>query len=215
LIIRKDIFVMASPKNKILIFGGTGYLGKFMVKASVSQGHPTFVYVRPINPHDAHPSNSNKLQLHTQFQSMGVTIFHGGLEEHDKLVMALKQVDVVISTLPVPQHLDQLKILKAIKEAGNIKRFVPSEYGNEVDRVSGLPPFEALLENKRKIRRATEAAGISYTYVSANAFAAYFIEYLLHPHDQSTTDQHHVKVYGSGHAKGKYFYSIVLIFFFG
>ncbi|KAM6590365.1 hypothetical protein CsatA_012970 [Cannabis sativa] len=128
-------------------------------------------------------------------------------KEHDTLVMALKQVDVVISTLPVPQHLDQLKILKAIKEAkeaGNIKgkqRFVPSEYGNEVDRVSGLAPFEALLENKRKIRRATEAAGISYTYVSANAFAAYFIEYLLHPHDQSAPNEHQVKVYGSGHTK--------------
>ncbi|XP_062094524.1 isoeugenol synthase 1-like isoform X2 [Humulus lupulus] len=173
---------MASPKSKVLIFGGTGYLGKYMVKASVSQGHPTFVYVRPINPHDAHPS---KLQL------------HGGLDEHDKLVMALKQVDVVISTLPVPQHLDQVKIIKAIAEAGNIKRFVPSEYGNEVDRVSGLPPFEALLENKRKIRRATEAAGIFYTYVSANAFAAYFIDYLLHPHE--TRDQ--VIVYGTGHAK--------------
>ena len=79
------------------------------------------------------------------------------------------------------------------------QRFVPSEYGNEVDRVSGLPPFEALLENKRKIRRATEAAGISYTYVSANAFAAYFIDYLLHPRET----QNEVIVYGSGEAKGK------------
>jgi hypothetical protein len=43
------------------------------------------------------------------------------LEEHEKLVSAVKQVDVVISTLAVPQHLDQLKIISAMKEAGNIK----------------------------------------------------------------------------------------------
>lgn len=81
----------------------------------------------------------------------------------------------------------------------NVKRFVPSEYGNEVDRVKGaLPPFEALLENKRKIRRATEAAGIPFTYVSANSFAAYFVDYLLHPHEQ----RDHVVVHGTGEAKG-------------
>lgn len=43
------------------------------------------------------------------------------MDDHEKLVTALKQVDVVISTLAVPQHLEQLKIIKAMKEAGNIK----------------------------------------------------------------------------------------------
>ncbi|KAL5555165.1 hypothetical protein UlMin_037401 [Ulmus minor] len=184
---------MASTMSKILIIGATGYLGKYMVKASLSAGHSTFVYVRPINP-NADPS---KLQLLKEFESLGVTVFQGELDEHNKLVLALQQVDVVISTLAVPQHLEQLKLIEAMKDAGNIKRFVPSEYGNEVDRVSGLPPFEALLENKRKIRRATEAAGISFTYVSANAFSAYFVDYLLHPHE----NRDEVIVYGTGQAK--------------
>ncbi|EXB49820.1 hypothetical protein L484_006358 [Morus notabilis] len=38
--------------------------------------------------------------------------------------MALQQADVVISTLAVPQHLEQFKIIKAMKEAGNIKEDV-------------------------------------------------------------------------------------------
>lgn len=80
-----------------------------------------------------------------------------------------------------------------------MQRFVPSEFGNEADRVSALPPFEAVLENKRKIRRATEAAGISYTYVSANSFATYFVDYFLHPNEQ----RNEVIVYGSGLIKGK------------
>ena len=80
------------------------------------------------------------------------------------------------------------------------QRFVPSEFGNEVDRVRGcLPPFKALLDNKKKIRRATEEAGIPHTYVSANSLAAYFVDYLLHPHQ--VLDQ--LVVFGSGEAKGK------------
>ncbi|KAL2521232.1 NmrA-like negative transcriptional regulator family protein [Forsythia ovata] len=179
-------------KSKILIFGATGYLGKYMVTASVSMGHPTCVYVRPIKP----DADSSRLELFKSFESMGVIVIQGELDDHEKLVSVLKQVDVLISTLAVPQHLEQLKIIKAMKEVGNIKRFVPSEFGNEVDRVSGLPPFQALLDNKKKIRRATEEAGIPFTYVSANSFAAYFVDYLLHPHDKS--DQ--VTLYGTGEA---------------
>ncbi|KAF8411976.1 hypothetical protein HHK36_004535 [Tetracentron sinense] len=184
---------MASEMSKILIFGATGYLGKYMVKASVAMGHPTYIYVRPITPN----CSSSKQQLHRDFESLGVTVFQGELDEHEKLVSALKQVDVVISTLAVPQHLGQVKIINAMKDAPNIKRFVPSEFGNEVDRVSGLPPFQIILGNKKKIRRATEAAGIPYTYISANSFAAYFVDYLLHPHER----RDEVLVYGSGEAK--------------
>ncbi|PQP96347.1 isoeugenol synthase 1 [Prunus yedoensis var. nudiflora] len=186
--------MMACEKSKILIIGATGYLGKYMVKASVSLGHPTYAYVRPIKP----KTDSSKLLLHKEFEALGATIFQGELDDHEKLVKAVEQVDVVISTVAVPQHLEQLKLIKAMQDAGNIKRFIPSEFGNEVDRVSGLPPFEALLDNKRKIRRAIEAAGIPYTYVSANSFGAYFVDYLLHPREKTN---HQVTVYGTGEAK--------------
>ncbi|KAL6284379.1 hypothetical protein ACE6H2_015308 [Prunus campanulata] len=166
--------MMACEKSKILIIGATGYLGKYMVKASVSLGHPTYAYVRPIKP----KTDSSKLLLHKEFEAMGATIFQGELDDHEKLVKAVEQVDV---------------------------RFIPSEFGNEVDRVSGLPPFEALLDNKRKIRRAIEAAGIPYTYVSANSFGAYFVDYLLHPREKTN---HQVTVYGTGEAKDVATYTI-------
>ncbi|XP_021812118.1 isoeugenol synthase 1-like [Prunus avium] len=186
--------MMACEKRKILIIGATGYLGKYMLKASVSLGHPSYAYVRPIKP----KTDSSKLLLHEEFEAMGATIFQGELDDHEKLVKGFEQVDVVISTVAVPQHLEQLKLIKAIKDAGNIKRFIPSEFGNEVDRISGLPPFEAILDNKRKIRRAIEAAGIPYTFVSANSFGAYFVDYLLHPREKTN---HQVTVYGTGEAK--------------
>nr|2QX7_A Chain A, Eugenol synthase 1 [Ocimum basilicum]2QX7_B Chain B, Eugenol synthase 1 [Ocimum basilicum]2QYS_A Chain A, Eugenol synthase 1 [Ocimum basilicum]2QYS_B Chain B, Eugenol synthase 1 [Ocimum basilicum]2QZZ_A Chain A, Eugenol synthase 1 [Ocimum basilicum]2QZZ_B Chain B, Eugenol synthase 1 [Ocimum basilicum]2R6J_A Chain A, Eugenol synthase 1 [Ocimum basilicum]2R6J_B Chain B, Eugenol synthase 1 [Ocimum basilicum] len=175
-------------KSKILIFGGTGYIGNHMVKGSLKLGHPTYVFTRP---------NSSKTTLLDEFQSLGAIIVKGELDEHEKLVELMKKVDVVISALAFPQILDQFKILEAIKVAGNIKRFLPSDFGVEEDRINALPPFEALIERKRMIRRAIEEANIPYTYVSANCFASYFINYLLRPYDPKDE----ITVYGTGEAK--------------
>lgn len=41
--------------------------------------------------------------------------------DHASLVKAIKQVDVVISTVGHTQLGDQVKIIAAIKEAGNVK----------------------------------------------------------------------------------------------
>ncbi|KAK7841131.1 eugenol synthase 1 [Quercus suber] len=184
---------MKNGKSKILVFGGTGYIGNYMVKASIFLGHPTYVYARPITPQ----TTPSKIDLHKDLQSMGVTIVQGELNEHEKIVSVLREVDIVISTLAYPQVLDQLKIIDAIKVAGNIKRFLPSDFGCEEDRVTPLPPFEDFLDKKRKIRRVIEAAGIPYTFVSANCFGAYFVNYLLRPHEKKDD----VVVYGSGKAK--------------
>ena len=45
----------------------------------------------------------------------------GELNEHEKIVSVLREVDIVISTLAYPQALYQLKIIDAIKDVGNIK----------------------------------------------------------------------------------------------
>ncbi|KAL3641447.1 Eugenol synthase 1 [Castilleja foliolosa] len=175
-------------ESKILIFGGTGYFGGYLVKASIKLGHPTYVFSRPC---------SNKTEIINEFQSIGAVIVKGEIDDHDKLVSVLKEVDVVISVLSYPQVFEQLKILEAIKVAGNIKRFLPSDFGVEEDRVTVLPPFEAFLEKKKKIRRAIEASNIPYTFVSANCFGAYFVNYLLRPFEQKDE----ITVYGSGETK--------------
>ncbi|XP_061374776.1 eugenol synthase 1-like isoform X2 [Gastrolobium bilobum] len=183
---------MESKKNRILIFGGTGYIGKYMVKASISLGYPTLVYTRPLNSQ----TPPSKTQICEEFNSMGVTLIQGELE-HDQIVKAIKQVDIVICTLPYPQVLEQLKIIDAINVAGNIKRFLPSDFGAEEDRIKPLPPFQAVLDKKRKIRREIEANGIPFTFVSANCCGAYFVNYLLRPFEKVKD----IAVYGNGETK--------------
>lgn len=43
------------------------------------------------------------------------------MNDHEALVKAIKQVDTVICTFGRLLILDQVKIIKAIKEAGNVK----------------------------------------------------------------------------------------------
>ncbi|KAF8010475.1 hypothetical protein BT93_J1188 [Corymbia citriodora subsp. variegata] len=211
-----------AESSRILIFGGTGYIGKHLVRASISLGHPTYVYTRPAGPW-TQPSNLD-------FHSAGVHIIEGELEEHEKIVATLKQVDIVISALPYPQVADQLKIIDAIVAAGNIKgtphpansrgskpwepHVLATTYVKPVKSLydeAGIRTLDLLreeestnqqhhpkfLEKKRKIRRATEAAGIPFTFVAANCCAAYFVNFLLHPHDPRDD----IVVYGTGEAK--------------
>jgi len=110
-------------------------------------------------------------------------------------------VDVVISAVAIPQHLDQFNIIRAIQDVGiaNIKRFVPSEFGNEVDTVEALPPFQRVCDIKKEISRATEEAGIPYTFFSANTYAAYFVDVFFHPRQKPQPEE--VVIYGDGLTK--------------
>ena len=48
-------------------------------------------------------------------------LWQGDIYDHASLVNAIKQVDVVISTVGREQLADQINIIAAIKEAGNVK----------------------------------------------------------------------------------------------
>ncbi|ERN16530.1 hypothetical protein AMTR_s00031p00110470 [Amborella trichopoda] len=121
------------------------------------------------------------------------------------MLSVLRQVDVVISLLPIPQHLEQLGLIDAIKEVGNIKRFFPSEFGVESDRANSLPPFQNIIDNKKKIRRVIKEAGISHTIVAGNGFGAYFADYLLNPRQQKD----YTTIYGDDQAKGHFLLPIL------
>ena len=60
-----------AQKSKILIIGGTGYIGKFIVEASAKAGHPTIVLVR-----ESTVSDPVKGKLVENFKNLGVTLLH-------------------------------------------------------------------------------------------------------------------------------------------
>lgn len=145
-------------------------------------------------------SNPAKSEIIEKFKTLGVEFIIGDLYDHESLVKAIKQVDVVISTVGHGQLADQGKIIAAIKEAGNIKRFFPSEFGNDVDRVHAVEPAKSAFETKAKVRRAIEAAGIPFTYVSSNFFAGYFLPTLAQP-GATAPPREKVVINGDGNPK--------------
>ncbi|KAK8479379.1 hypothetical protein V6N11_066329 [Hibiscus sabdariffa] len=108
-------------KSKVLVVGGTGYIGRKIVKASLAEGHETYVLQRPEIGLDI-----EKLETLLSFKRQGARLLEGSFNDPKSLVDAVKQVDVVICTMSgvhFRSHnlLLQLKLVDAIKEAGNVK----------------------------------------------------------------------------------------------
>jgi nucleoside-diphosphate-sugar epimerase len=53
--------------SKILLIGGTGYIGKFIAEASAKAGHPTFVLTR-----ESTLSNPDKSPIINKFKDLSV-----------------------------------------------------------------------------------------------------------------------------------------------
>ena len=62
---------MTTEKSKILVIGGTGYIGKFIVEGSAKSGHQTFALVRETSLSD--PAKGKMVQ---NFKDLGVTILN-------------------------------------------------------------------------------------------------------------------------------------------
>ena len=60
-----------AEKSKILVIGGTGSIGKFVVQAGAKSGHPTFALVR--ESAFADPVKGKVIQ---EFKNSGVTLIH-------------------------------------------------------------------------------------------------------------------------------------------
>ncbi|PWA45040.1 bifunctional pinoresinol-lariciresinol reductase 2 [Artemisia annua] len=188
-------------RSKVLIIGGTGYLGKRLVKASLEQGHETYVLRRPEIGVDI-----EKIQMLLGFKKQGAKLVIGSFNDHRSLVEAVKQVDVVIcavSGVHIRSHqiLIQLKLVDAIKEAGNIKRFLPSEFGTDPARMAdAMEPGRVTFDDKMVVRKAIQEAGIPFTYVSANCFAGYMVGGLCQP-GHILPSRESVILFGDGNKK--------------
>lgn len=94
-----------------------------IVKTNLAEGHPTYVLQRK----ELTVGDIEKVQMLLSFKQQGAHLVSGSFSDHRSLVDAVKQVDVVICTISgVPyirsDHiLLQLKLVKAMKEAGNVK----------------------------------------------------------------------------------------------
>jgi hypothetical protein len=81
-------------KSRVLVVGGTGYIGRRLVRASLAQGHPTLVLLRAEIGLDI-----DKLQMLLSFKAQGARLVEASLEDHAGLLATVAQADVVVSAM--------------------------------------------------------------------------------------------------------------------
>ncbi|KAK9677848.1 hypothetical protein RND81_11G171200 [Saponaria officinalis] len=183
-------------KTRILIIGATGNLGYHIAKASINASHPTFTLVR-----DSSFSDTLKRHKLHSLSDAGAIILKGSLEDERSLVEALTKVDVVICAIPSKQVLSQKNLINAIKLLGSIKKFIPSEFGLDPDKVQISGMDNDFYSRKAEIRRIVEAQGIPHTYICCNFFMSYLLPSLVQP-GSKTPPRDKVTIFGDGNVKG-------------
>ncbi|OMO75653.1 NmrA-like protein [Corchorus olitorius] len=182
-------------KSKVLIIGATGRLGYHLAIFSLQNGHPTFILIR-----ESSLSDPQKVQKLNFLSTAGAIPLKGSLEDEKSLMEAVKLVDVVICSIPSKQALDQKLLIKVIKESGCIKKFVPSEFGVDPDKIQISDLDHEFYSRKSEIRRLIEAEGIPYTYICCNLLMSYLLPWLAQP-GLKTPPRDRVTVFGDGNAK--------------
>ncbi|XP_056160576.1 phenylcoumaran benzylic ether reductase POP1-like [Syzygium oleosum] len=181
-----------AEKSKVLVIGVTALIGKFIVEASAKSGHPTFAVVGKCAP-------SSLVQ---GFTGLGVHVVQGdiSINHPETLLNAVRQVDVVISTVETPLEVLYMTVA-AITTVGNIKRFLPSVFGSDVDRAHAVEPARTFYAAfYTDIRRLVEEEGIPYTFVSCNFLAGWHHSTLAQP-GATAPSRDKVVILGDGNAK--------------
>ncbi|KAK9684399.1 hypothetical protein RND81_10G207400 [Saponaria officinalis] len=183
--------------NRTLIVGSTGFIGRFLAEACLDSGHPTYLLVR-----SGWSASTAKAQTIHFLQKKGAVIITGTITDQRLMEKILEEnkIEVVISAVGGESILDQLTLINAIKAVGTVKRFMPSEFGHDIDRADPVEPGLKMYNEKRRVRRAIEEAGIAYTYVCCNSIAAWPYHDTTHPADV-LPPLDHFHIYGDGTVK--------------
>ncbi|KAM7270345.1 hypothetical protein ACFE04_029559 [Oxalis oulophora] len=183
-------------KGRVLIVGSTGFIGNFVAEASIHSGRPTYILVRPGS------DSIRKAKVVESLQQRGAIVLHGVITNKKMMEKMLREyeIEIVISAVGGKNVRDQSILVDAIKSVGTVKRFIPSEFGHDVDRANPVEPGLSMYQEKRDIRRLIEKFDIPYTYICCNSIASWPYHDNPHPSDV-LPPLDRFQIYGQGTVK--------------
>ncbi|KAJ2970007.1 hypothetical protein NUW58_g9828 [Xylaria curta] len=141
---------MSSLPFNILIFGGTGAIGKHItnaiVAAKASPGHDISIFTS-----EATASNPEKAALLSSWESQGLRVVTGDVNNAQDVSRAYEGVDVVVSCLGRNALMTQIDLIRLAEESTSVKWFFPSEYGTDIE-YDASSKDEKPHQNKLKVR---------------------------------------------------------------
>lgn len=136
-----------APSN-ILIFGGTGVIGRYITEALL-HAKPPFSKVIVFTSAN---SASTKADLLDKWKSEGISVIVGDVESEADVTAAYKGVDTVISALGRGGLHLQLLLLRLAEASNSVKWFLPSEYGTDIEH-NAKSPHEKTHQVKLQVRK--------------------------------------------------------------
>ncbi|KAJ3004448.1 hypothetical protein HKX48_001225 [Thoreauomyces humboldtii] len=157
---------------RVAIVGATGNLGTAITNALLSHGDKVQVtlLLRALPADAPAAKQAGRTALLDQgARAIDIDVQSASIEE---LATALRDTDVVLSTVGIELLKEgQLKLVEAAKIAG-VKRFIPSEFGIDMDKVGRGGPV-SVWDFKLDVQDAIKKAGLDYTFIEVGIFAEY------------------------------------------
>ena len=152
---------MASVTKNILIFGATGLIGEHITNAIV-ESSSKFGRIAIFTSPD---TISNKKDEIEKLRSRKVEIIPGDITSAQDINGALNGFDTIVSCVGRTVIHTQLQILQLADKHPDIKRFLPSEYGTDIEYWPSSKD-EKPHQQKLRVRAAMkDVKDLEYTYV--------------------------------------------------
>ncbi|KAI1810295.1 hypothetical protein GGS20DRAFT_568227 [Poronia punctata] len=147
-----------SPPYKILIFGATGTIGKYISNAIISADPPVGDDIS-IFTSDATSRSPDKQALLSSWKSRGVRVLTGDVSDAARVSRVMDGVEVVVSCLGRNALAAQTELLRLAEQSPSVKWFFPSEYGTDIEYDAssrGEKPHQLKLKVRDFIRENLE-----------------------------------------------------------
>lgn len=136
--------------STVIIAGATGYTGLAFTRAfanAVADPYSSITKVYALVEQSSLSDPAKVPSIHAALDIPNVEIITASFDNPESLMEALKDVDIVVSTLAGEDGIpSQLSLIEAAKIVG-VKRFVPSDYATDA-RTTPLRPLMDLVCTK-------------------------------------------------------------------
>ncbi|OJD31376.1 isoflavone reductase family protein [Diplodia corticola] len=177
---------MAPPTEKVLVFGATGVIGRYITNALVN-AQPPFKRIGIYTSADTVERKAAEIQA---LKNKGVDVFVGSFNDEDKILEVYKGFDTVVSAVGRNVIAEQIGLIKLAEQSPSIARFFPSEYGTDI-KYGPQSATEKPHQLKLKVRAYLESDAVNrleYTYLVTGPYADLYIQKSAHAPEAGTFD---------------------------
>ncbi|KAH8427056.1 uncharacterized protein LDX57_004774 [Aspergillus melleus] len=155
-------------QSNLLIFGATGNIGLYITRAIV-QAKQSF---GQISIFTSAATLDTKREIIDELKQQGVQVIVGDISNPEDVRKAYTDIDTVISALGRGAIAAQIPLIQIANETPHIKRFLPSEYGTDIE-YGPASKDEKPHQQKLKVRAALKTVrdSLGYAYVVTGPYA--------------------------------------------